>query len=827
MGALTVGLSLFKARQNKFCQNERINDVNTFKFVCYTKFGCLQLVISFFELFDLTDLQKLNDVCCREFHIDLNGEDILKCTDENNNDTELSFSDVSGILSSIEKSDHSEIDTSGNIHSQDNSNTYDSFSNSDIIGSINENSDQSEIDTSDTIQYSQDNLSMNSDTTLQFSDGSFGAEQDNIRLSINSSSEKTFEYDIPQEGTLRIYYTNADNLMNKRTELQAYIEICKADVVIVTETFPKNMDSTHIKNVEMKLEGYTYFHGRTSEKSRGVCIYCKESLSAQDCKILNDDVYEESCWCEIKLHNSEKLLIGGIYRSPSCSVNNTYKLNDLIGLEISMQYNYTVVARDFNFPSINWDDWTTTESDNHSSFKFIECLRDNYLTQFINKPTRYRDGQTSNTLDLFITDRSEIVQNVSYGSSLGASDHISFTVDLLCTLNNVESATVKRNYYKGDYSAARDYLSGVDWSEMDSMNVQESWGLFIGHVTNCVDKFIPVKKQCQKKMKPKWMDRYCLECVKQKSKTWNKYLRTRNQIDYMNFCAARNKATKATIYAKRKYERSIAQNIKDNPKTFWSYVRSKTKSRTGIADLKGENGQMLSTDIDKANALNDFFASVFTNEDTQQVPFFDLRYHGTPITEVITSRDKILKELKNLNISKSMGPDGCHPRFLKETSSVICEPLETIFNKSYYSGEVPKIWKDAYVSSIYKNKGDKSECGNYRPVSLTCIPCRISEKFVREVMMDHMNSNKLFSNCQFGFRSKRSCILQLLDVYDDWVKAYDEGYQIDTIYLDFKKAFDSVPHERLLIKLKGYTSEMDKRLFIRTSTASYSKRSRI
>ena len=70
--------------------------------------------------------------------------------------------------------------------------------------------------------------------------------------------------------------------------------------------------------------------------------------------------------------------------------------------------------------------------------------------------------------------------------------------------------------------------------------------------------------------------------------------------------------------------------------------------------------------------------------------------------------------------------------------------------------------------------------------------------------MEHMNSNKLFNNSQFGFRSKRSCILQLLDVYDDWVKAYDEGYQIDTIYLDFKKAFDSVPHRRLLVKLKGY-----------------------
>ena len=272
----------------------------------------------------------------------------------------------------------------------------------------------------------------------------------------------------------------------------------------------------------------------------------------------------------------------------------------------------------------------------------------------------------------------------------------------------------------------------------------------------------------------------------------------------MSYCEARNKAKKATIYAKKKYEWNIAHDVKDNPKTFWSYVRSKNKTRTGVADLKDEDGSLVSTDKEKANVLNNFFSSVFTNEDTNQMPIFDIRYQGSPITEVVASKDRILKDLKNLNISKSMGPDGCHPRFLKETSDVICTPLETIFNKSFQFGEVPKIWKDANVSSIYKRKGDKSDSSNYRPVSLTCIPCRLSEKFVREEIMDHMNLNNLFNNSQFGFRSKRSCILQLLDVFDDWVRAYDEGYQIDTIYLDFKKAFDSVPHQRLLKKLKGY-----------------------
>lgn len=137
-----------------------------------------------------------------------------------------------------------------------------------------------------------------------------------------------------------------------------------------------------------------------------------------------------------------------------------------------------MLVGDFNFPSIDWSDWTTSESNNHVSFKFIECLRDNFLRQHITEPTRFSVGQTSNILDLFITDSDEIVNNVSYGSSLGASDHISFIVELLCNFKNVERNTVKRNFYKGDYSAARDYLSSVDWSVMNTMNVQDSWNLF-------------------------------------------------------------------------------------------------------------------------------------------------------------------------------------------------------------------------------------------------------------------------------------------------------------------------------------------------------------
>ena len=154
-----------------------------------------------------------------------------------------------------------------------------------------------------------------------------------------------------------------------------------------------------------------------------------------------------------------------------------------------------------------------------------------------------------------------------------------------------------------------------------------------------------------------------------------------------------------------------------------------------------------------------------------------------------------------------MGPDGCHPRVLRETYDIINKPKQNIFDKTFMEGKVPDIWKEANITALYKNKGDKSDTTNYRPVSLTCLPSRLCEKTVRESIMNHMTLNNLFTDCQFGFRHKRSCILQLLDVLDDWSKYYDENKQIDTVYLNIKKAFDTVPHRRLLLKLKKYGIE--------------------
>ena len=248
-------------------------------------------------------------------------------------------------------------------------------------------------------------------------------------------------------------------------------------------------------------------------------------------------------------------------------------------------------------------------------------------------------------------------------------------------------------------------------------------------------------------------------------------------------------------------------NMKENPKDFWAYVQQKTKAKSGVSDLKDSQGVLIQDNEEEANLLNDFFASVFIKEPPGQLPIFDVRYRGQSVTKLIVSTDDVYKRLMSLKVSKSMGPDNCHPRLMKDTSDSIKEPLQMIFNKTFKEGTLPEVWKDAHVTALYKNKGEKSDTNNYRQVSLTSVPCRLCETTVRDVIMKHMTDNNLFSDSQYGFRNKRSCVLQLLEVLDYWNKSVDEGKQVDTIYLDIRKAFDSISHKRLLQKLEAYGIE--------------------
>lgn len=202
-----------------------------------------------------------------------------------------------------------------------------------------------------------------------------------------------------------------------------------------------------------------------------------------------------------------------------------------------------------------------------------------------------------------------------------------------------------------------------------------------------------------------------------------------------------------------------------------------------------------------AQLLNEYFGSVFTREDVNTVPRKEAetaeKLNGIDIWE-----RNIIEKIENLKQDSAPGPDGICPKLLKETATIVALPLRLIFESSIREESCPAEWKQANVIPIYK-KGPKNKPENYRPVSLTSIICKIFESIIKDALNSHLERNHLIADSQHGFMKGRSCATNLIEFFEKVTKAVDQGKAVDIFYLDFAKAFDKVPRERLLEKLKA------------------------
>ena len=161
-----------------------------------------------------------------------------------------------------------------------------------------------------------------------------------------------------------------------------------------------------------------------------------------------------------------------------------------------------------------------------------------------------------------------------------------------------------------------------------------------------------------------------------------------------------------------------------------------------------------------------------------------------------------------INLSKCMW-SGCRraddikPLVLKELRKEITPVIQVIFERSLETGQLPKDWTSARVSPLFK-KGDKSDPANYRPISLTCILCKVMEHIVASNLSQHLNRNNVLYGLQHGFREKRSCETQLIELVEELSRKLSNGHQVDLVLLDFSKAFDKVNHFKLLFKLSSH-----------------------
>nr|VZI33590.1 unnamed protein product [Spirometra erinaceieuropaei] len=222
-----------------------------------------------------------------------------------------------------------------------------------------------------------------------------------------------------------------------------------------------------------------------------------------------------------------------------------------------------------------------------------------------------------------------------------------------------------------------------------------------------------------------------------------------------------------------------------------------TKSMDSIDETSGD--VEISEDGEKAEHFSQFFKSIFTSESPFTLPDYDFD-EGPKIESVSFDEATVRKELMTLNESKSPGPDDIPPKLLKELAAELAKPLSRLFQASFEAGRLPADWKSARITPLHKG-GSKASANNYRPISLTSICCKLMEKIIKRELMRFLEQHNLLSDAKHGFRSGRSCVTNLLNCLERWTRSVDEGNALHVVYIDFKKAFDSVPHQRLLHKL--------------------------
>ena len=234
----------------------------------------------------------------------------------------------------------------------------------------------------------------------------------------------------------------------------------------------------------------------------------------------------------------------------------------------------------------------------------------------------------------------------------------------------------------------------------------------------------------------------------------------------------------------------------------YGYVRDKSGVKPKIGQVLKSDNTLNRSDEETAETLNIFFQSVFTSE-CYTTENLTAGVNDNQLSDICITENEVFEVLSFLKANKAPGPDNLHSQVLRNCAEVLAKPLFLLFTQSISTGMLPGDWRRANITPILK-KGSKVNPENYRSVSLTSQAIKILDTSIRTKIMKFLDDSEIITKCQHGFIKKKSCFTNLLTTLEDWTSTVDQGYTVDIAYLDFSKAFDSVPHPRLLQKLTSY-----------------------
>ena len=604
-------------------------------------------------------------------------------------------------------------------------------------------------------------------------------------------------------GGLHICHINIRSLF--RDEIMDQLRLLLLPQHIDCLTVSETWLSDKVPDNQIHIDGYNIVRldRAIDKKCGGLLAYVRSDTTislelTERFSVSNEDL--EMHLIRIKKGVNKKLTVVNIYRPPSGKVNEAL---DLMHDKLTELLNYyqnaeIIMLGDFNI------DMKIENNDTRNLRRNTASLG---LTQLITEYTRYNpdpEGKHS-MIDLIFTNSPQVKESGVLSPAL--SDHEMIYMTRKHTpITKTKLSFKGRSYFNYNKENFVTGLKNSNWDRFwESNDAEEAWNIFTDQISYLLDFTCPIKEfNFKQKMAP-WLDRNLISLIKDKNAARAKYRKTQN-IDDLNISNYLINLTKEACLEAKKgfYENEYDTNTRD-PKRYWKAINSLINPKpTNISFtlVDHENAQAPIAKEETANFINSFFANIGAKlARNMDQPW---SYSGPDVQSQFNFNECTIEDiipiLKKININKSSGVTHVSTKALKDALLTLPLHMTHMVNLVINTQTFPDSWKKAQVKPLPKG-GDTTNVSNLRPISILPLPAKLTEKVIHRQIIDYLNINDLLNENQDGFRPKRSTMDSLTKFTNNIYKGFNKQHCTTAIFLDFKKAFDTLDHTILAKKL--------------------------
>ena len=603
---------------------------------------------------------------------------------------------------------------------------------------------------------------------------------------------------------VKIVHINARSLYNKLDEISESFHFC--DVIIITETWLNNSIPTSAINID----GFSVLrqdrHQEGTKKGGGICIYMKSEIvydTVQECTVVDNDF--EILGCKLKIRDIRPLYVIGVYRPPKGNPTKFIKhlSANLETLDLIRNELYIVgdVNLDYNSENIK------------KKYKLKQLESKFNFHQLINSHTRITNN-TATTLDWIYTTTTHITSAGTLNYNI--SDHLPIYLIRKKKRNKIEKVRVQgRSYLRYDKDEFQRLPANSNWEVFDQVNdPNQLWQEIESNITRSLDRICPIRNLIVPKSKPDWLTNDLVQLMRKRDKTYQEARKRNDPVTWRKAQFLRSRVESLIKQHKKNKIQTELQQNRLNPNKFWNNIRTILPNDKGqeVFRLTDENTAECYEGESMASHVNSFFANIGTklandilqnNTTTEFTEFYaPINNDSDGVSNHPITEEEILDALKKIDTGKSSAIMNIRSNVIVDACISEIDRFVKLYNGSLTHCIFPMKWKYSTVIPLSKVTNPKT-ASDMRPISLLPLPGKILEHIISKRLKNYLDTNMILMVKQYGFRKKKSTLSAIVELLDKVYVNINSLMDTYIVYLDLKKAFDTVSHKLLKQKLQN------------------------